>query len=308
LSGDESDKCECYPINKFKPTVMGPFAGKPIVSKSISNRFVDIRCFTFFMCLIVMLTNALSVGYRNSVITTIEKRFEISSVLSGVLSGCMEFGSLITTLLVSYFFSTSHIPRSIAASSLCCAVGSLLYALPHLLSGSYTLNNRVMNQSTEDLICRTSPASSLLYRNSRLNQTSLHAAAAAAAVAAANRLNGTTILAGDYTNVNDTQIKNNFNGLITSSLFLKDNYETNEALVQAQQAAAAVISFLNPFDISEKCLLKPSNYGIFTILIIANVLIGCSSAPLYTLGTTYIDNHVTKENSSVYLGMSFFLF
>jgi hypothetical protein len=288
-SGDESDNCECYPINKCKPTLMGPFANKSIISKSISSRFVDIRSFTFFMCLIVMLTNALSVGYRNSVITTIEKRFEISSVLSGVLSGCMEFGSLITTLLVSYFFSTSHIPRSIAASSLCCAIGSLLYALPHLISGSYTLNNRVMNKSTDDLICRTSS-----FRNNRLNQTSMSLIA--------NRLNE-TFLAVDYVNVNDTKIKNNFNGLITSSLFLKDNYETNEALAQAQQAAAAVISFLNPFDISEKCLLKPSNYGIFTILIIANVLIGCSSAPLYTLGTTYIDNHVTKENSSVYLGI-----
>lgn len=64
------------------------------------NYFADIRCFTFFMCLIVMFTNALIVGYRNSVITTIEKRFEFSSVLSGILSGCLEFGSLIGNLKI----------------------------------------------------------------------------------------------------------------------------------------------------------------------------------------------------------------
>jgi len=66
-----------------------------IFKKTQKKYFEDIRCFTFFMCLIVMLTNALLVGYRNSVITTIEKRFEFSSVLSGILSGCLEFGSLI---------------------------------------------------------------------------------------------------------------------------------------------------------------------------------------------------------------------
>lgn len=111
--------------------------------------FEDIRCFTFFMCLIVMLTNALLVGYRNSVITTIEKRFEFSSVLSGVLSGCLEFGSLIATLFISYFFTKSHIPRAIAISSFFCAIGSFLYALPHFLSKPYTLNNLNIHKSTE---------------------------------------------------------------------------------------------------------------------------------------------------------------
>lgn len=66
-----------------------------MMARTRKKHFADIRCFTFFMCLIVMLTNALIVGYRNSVITTIEKRFEFSSVLSGILSGCLEFGSLI---------------------------------------------------------------------------------------------------------------------------------------------------------------------------------------------------------------------
>jgi hypothetical protein len=113
--------------------------------------FADIRCFTFFMCLIVMLTNALGVGYRNSVVTTIEKRYEFSSVFSGVLSGCLEVGSLITTLFVSYFCARSHIPRCIAVSALCCAVGSVLYALPHFLSGSYTVNNKVMNKTIDGL-------------------------------------------------------------------------------------------------------------------------------------------------------------
>ena len=221
----------------------------------VKNFFEDIRCFTFFMCLIVMLTNALTVGYRNSVITTIEKRFEFSSVFSGVLSGCLELGSLITTLFVSYFCAKSHIPRCVAISSLCCVVGSLLYALPHLLSGSYTLNNKVMNKSMDDLLCKP------VY----------------------------------YTNNNNSIIEQQ-----------QQHLQLN---AQPQKAAGdTVISFLKKFDIDiAKCLIKPSNMGHFTVLILANVLIGSSSAPLYTLGTTYIDSHVTKDNASIYLGKNKFL-
>ena len=227
----------------------------------VKNFFEDIRCFTFFMCLIVMLTNALTVGYRNSVITTIEKRFEFSSVFSGVLSGCLELGSLITTLFVSYFCAKSHIPRCVAISSLCCVVGSLLYALPHLLSGSYTLNNKVMNKNMDDLLCKP------LYYTSNSN----------------------------------------------SSIIEEHHQQQQQHLqlnAQPQKAAGdTVISFLKKFDIDiAKCLIKPSNMGHFTVLILANVLIGSSSAPLYTLGTTYIDSHVTKDNASIYLGRNLLLF
>lgn len=216
--------------------------------------FEDIRMFTFFMCVIVMLTNALVVGYRNSVITTIEKRFEFSSVFSGILSGCLEVGSLITTLFVSYFCAKSHIPRCIAVSSIVCAIGTLLYAMPHFLSGSYTAHNKVMTRTTSDLMCKTATASSVLFSVS--NET--------------------------------------LSSLIRNSPLVKGG---------ANNPSEAVISsLLHKFDINSECLLKPSNVGHFSLLILANVLIGSSSAPLYTLGTAYIDNHVHKDSSSVYLG------
>lgn len=186
------------------------------------------------MCLIVMLINALTAGYKNSVVTTIEKRFEFSSGVSGVLSGCLEVGSLITTLLVSYFCSKSHIPRAIAISSILCAVGSFLYALPHLLTESYSIDNKGVNQTTDDLLCHVTE---------------------------------------------DFEMK-----------FSPLRQQSHISLLQEK------------FKINPECLLKLHNYGIFAILIIANFLIGSSSAPLYTLGTTYIDNHVTKDNSSIYLG------
>ena len=181
-----------------------------------------------------MFINALTVGYKNSVVTTIEKRFEFSSMISGVLSGCLELGSLVTTLLVSYFCSRSHIPKAIAISSIFCAIGSLMYALPHLLSDSYTINNKVLNKTTEDLICQLQKG----------HQNNL-----------------------DYSALHQQSMKT----------FLEDK-----------------------FKIDSSCLLNIHNYTVFAIFIVANILIGSSSAPLYTLGTTYIDNHVTKDNSSIF--------
>ena len=192
-----------------------------------SRNLANINLFVFFMCLIVMLTNALTVGYRNSVITTIEKRFEISSSMSGVLGGALEVGSLLATLYISYFCANSHIPRCIALSSLCCALGALIYALPHFISNSYTIGNRVMNKTTSDIMCH-------------LNE-----------------------------NVNE----------------LNQNFAFSKLL--------------------SDCMGKSTSLFLFALLIIANVLIGSSSAPLYTLGTTYIDNHVKKENSSIYLAFMY---
>lgn len=180
-----------------------------------------------------MLINALTAGYKNSVVTTIEKRFQFSSAVSGILSGFLEFGSLITTLLVSYFCSRSHIPKAIALSSIICAVGALLYALPHFTSDSYTIDNIAINQTAEDQLCQR---------------------------------------------------------------------QEDQILSTALSQKSGVEFFENTFQLDPNCLLKFQNYSVFIILIIANILVGASSAPLYTLGTTYIDNHVTKENSSIYLG------
>jgi len=49
--------------------------------------------------------------------------------------------------------------------------------------------------------------------------------------------------------------------------------------------------------------VEPESYGHPLILfMIAQILLGCGGSPLFTLGITYIDDHVPKESSSVYIG------
>lgn len=60
--------------------------------------------------MLVTLQQAVSSGYINSVITTIEKRFDIPSSLSGLIASCYEIGNVITVIFVSYLGSRRHIP------------------------------------------------------------------------------------------------------------------------------------------------------------------------------------------------------
>lgn len=61
--------------------------------------------------MLVTLQQAVSSGYINSVITTIEKRFEISSGLSGLIASSYEIGNVVTVIFVSYLGSRRHIPK-----------------------------------------------------------------------------------------------------------------------------------------------------------------------------------------------------
>lgn len=68
------------------------------------------QIFVLLLSMLVTLQQALSSGYINSVITTIEKRFEIPSSYSGLIASSYEIGNVITVIFVSYLGSRRHIP------------------------------------------------------------------------------------------------------------------------------------------------------------------------------------------------------
>ena len=58
-----------------------------------------------------------------------------------------------------------------------------------------------------------------------------------------------------------------------------------------------------------KTVSNGDSYGHPLILfMLAQLLLGCGGSPLFTLGITYVDDHVPAESSSVYIGkISYFL-
>lgn len=57
----------------------------------------------------------------------------------------------------------------------------------------------------------------------------------------------------------------------------------------------------------DNCIqVKSSTFGPVLLFVIAQLLLGCGGSPLFTLGTTYVDDHVKTESSSMYIGMNFY--
>lgn len=202
------------------------------------RRFATIQVFVFLCCLLVTLQQALSSGYFNSVITTMEKRFDISSQMSGAIVSTFEVGNLATIIFVSYFGTHRHIPRWIGTGIVVTAIGSLIFSLPHFMSLKSPLN----------------------------------------------------ILGRPSNSTNEHQYSDNTCRIPKPAL-------TSPFLEKASQ-------FINLATNDDPNCTQESNYQAPQMLVfmLAMVLIGCGGTPIFTLGTTYIDDHVPKESSSMYMG------
>ncbi|RZC42771.1 solute carrier organic anion transporter family member 5A1 [Asbolus verrucosus] len=202
---------------------------------SFIQKYAGIKCFVFLLSFLVTLQQALSSGYINSVITTIEKRFEIPSSLSGLIASSYEMGNVITVIFVSYLGSRRHIPVWIGVGAVIMGVGSLIFMVPHFI-GDENIGEVIINNTDENM-CRV---------------ISVHE--------------------------EDMGLGRLSSGL--SSPPLAPNNLRGDNCIQG----------------------SPSTTGPVLLFVLAQLLLGCGGSPLFTLGTTYVDDHVRPESSSIYIG------
>ncbi|KAM9138092.1 solute carrier organic anion transporter family member 4C1 isoform 1-T1 [Pangshura tecta] len=106
-------------------------------------------------------------GLINVSISTIEKRFELNSSLTGVISASYDIAFCVLSLFVSFFGERGHKPRWLAFSSFMIGLGSLVFALPHFAGGIYQFGSKiedtcqVSGTSSANFTCNTSKESSL---------------------------------------------------------------------------------------------------------------------------------------------------
>ena len=56
-------------------------------------------------------------------------------------------------------------------------------------------------------------------------------------------------------------------------------------------------------DYKAKCIGETSGNWVYVLILMsAQILIGTGGTPILTLGTTYVDNHVSKDKAPAYLG------
>lgn len=118
------------------------------------QRCCNIKAFVVCMSVLLAVSGTLSTGYLNSVLTTIEKRFEIGSSISGLIAASYEFGSLVAVVFISYLGGRRHIPVWIARGIFFMGLGAFLFTLPHFIAEKYTVYRGISANNTEENICK----------------------------------------------------------------------------------------------------------------------------------------------------------
>ncbi|XP_061596416.1 solute carrier organic anion transporter family member 2B1 [Cololabis saira] len=108
--------------------------------------FNSIKFFVFCHSLL-QLAQLLVSGYMKSSISTIERRYGLTSQKSGILAAFNEVGNTLLIVFVSFFGSRVHRPRYIGGGALLACLASLMMAMPHFLSGQYSYTDRISSSS-----------------------------------------------------------------------------------------------------------------------------------------------------------------
>ncbi|XP_062248696.1 solute carrier organic anion transporter family member 4A1 [Platichthys flesus] len=127
----------------------GSLSPKPI------QVFNTSRWVLIFLCAASFLQGMIVNGLINTVITTIEKRFDLHSYQSGLIASSYDIAACICLAFVSYFGGTGHKPRWLGWGVLIMALGSLVFSLPHFITPPYEVS--MLEQTGMCSANRTSP-------------------------------------------------------------------------------------------------------------------------------------------------------
>ncbi|XP_021236347.1 solute carrier organic anion transporter family member 4C1 isoform X1 [Numida meleagris] len=106
-------------------------------------------------------------GLINISISTIEKRYELNSSLTGLISAGYDIAFCVLSLFVSFFGERGHKPRWLAFSAFMLGLGSLVFSLPHFSTGKYHYGGKledtcqISGTSSANFTCSASAKSSL---------------------------------------------------------------------------------------------------------------------------------------------------
>ncbi|XP_053330553.1 solute carrier organic anion transporter family member 4C1 [Spea bombifrons] len=81
-------------------------------------------------------------GLVNVVISTIEKRYDLNSSLTGLISASYDIAFCLLSLVVSFYGQRGHKPRWLAFSAFMIGLGSIVFSLPHFSTGVYQYGSK----------------------------------------------------------------------------------------------------------------------------------------------------------------------
>uniref|UniRef100_A0A8C8D3I5 Solute carrier organic anion transporter family member n=1 Tax=Oncorhynchus tshawytscha TaxID=74940 RepID=A0A8C8D3I5_ONCTS len=122
---------------KFIPTDSEGLCGWGALTPRSIQTFNTPRWVLFFLCVASFLQGMIINGFINTVVTSIERRFDLRSYQAGLIASSYDIAACVCLAFVSYFGGTGHKPRWLGWGVLVMALGSLVFALPHFTTPPY---------------------------------------------------------------------------------------------------------------------------------------------------------------------------
>ena len=124
--------------------------------------------FLIFMCYGNMFQSMLVNGLMGVVVSTLEKRFDLSSSQSSFIVSAYEIATIPVLIVVSYIGEKGHRPRWIAATLFLLGLAGFVFAIPHFTTpvydprGASRGDDNLCRDRSNETQCQTDPSDSSL--------------------------------------------------------------------------------------------------------------------------------------------------
>lgn len=270
---DESDSdSELSNIDRQAPGC-GLFGCRPKWARNFASTNVFMVVF-----LLAYILQGMYMTYFVSVITTIEKLFQIKSKTTGFLLSASEMGQISTAMLLTYFAGRGHRPRWIACGMVLFSIAAFACALPHFIFGKQLM------QSLDTLSNGGNGANAALRS---LNRQMLY---------------GSYGLHGINDTVNATS-GNVLEGSISALLTTVKRPHDMNLCIPGQNATNS------NSECDENQKLEQASHSKITVIVLciffASLLSsGIGQTAVATLGIPYIDDNVASKQSPMYMAIT----
>lgn len=103
----------------------------------VCQRFRKPGWMLFWLCWAGAIQGMVVNGFINVVISTVERRYDMSSTESGIIASCYDIASALCLIPVSYFGGLGCKPRYLGIGIFIMALGSFVFSLPKFTTGDY---------------------------------------------------------------------------------------------------------------------------------------------------------------------------
>ncbi|CAG0922011.1 unnamed protein product [Notodromas monacha] len=235
-----------------------------------AKRFRTPAWMLFCFCLASFIQGMVVNGLVNVIISTVERRFQLSSTESGLIASFYDIGYFFCAIPVTYFGGRSQAskPKWVSAGVLFMAAGFFVFCLPHFTTPVYVAVRSRSQASKPKWV-----SAGVLFMAAGFFVFCLP----------------------HFTTPVYVAVRSRDPGLLNATTGTGTSTSTNGPV------AAHLCSELKG---ASDCLPTEESLAFYKwVFYLAQFLIGVGATPLYTLAVTYVDENVASKSSSVYLGV-----